>query len=188
MGRQSTCRLVLLLAFSLALIHASHASTLPAKIHLVHDDVKDNELSSAEEVSPAESLPKISTPKVRVEETTTKSPPAKKSTEKSLSEEAIKDLLEAAKHSQALAEDPHFNKMLKTENATTSSSVGGKNSTDSDENYEYDNYAYDDEDYNYFDEDKETTPASAKKGQKASTAKPKLVSLEGGSASKSKVS
>ncbi|KAH8314498.1 hypothetical protein KR059_010529, partial [Drosophila kikkawai] len=197
MGRHSTCRLVLLLAFSLALIHASQATSIANKIHFVHDDLKDNELSSAEDSTPTESLPKISTPKIKelaFEETTSTRRPAKKSTpsgtEKTFSEEAIKDLLEAAKHSQALAEDPHFNKMLKTENATTTSSsssttVGGKNSTDSDENYEYDNYSYDDDDYNYFDEDKETTPASAKKG-KATTVKPKLVSIDNPSKPKAK--
>ncbi|KAI8037476.1 hypothetical protein M5D96_009628 [Drosophila gunungcola] len=164
MGRQSTCRLLLLLAFSLALIHAGHSSTVSPKIKYIHDDLTENELNSGEEVSAAESLPKISTPK-------------------SLSEEALKDLLEAARHSQALAEDPHFNKMINATSSSTSSSSAStpkaKNSTDGEENYDY--YTYDD-DYSYFDEDKETTPSTPKKGK----AKPKLQPIVDAASSKPK--
>nr|XP_016929534.1 protein scribble homolog [Drosophila suzukii] len=164
MGRQSTCRLVLLLAFSLALIHASHSNVVSNKIHYVHDDLTENELSSGEDVTTTDTLPKISTSKVKelpVETTTTS--PVRKSTKKSLTEEALKDLMEAAKHSRALADDPHFNKMFNSTVAT-----GDKNSTDSDDS-EY--YGYDD-DYNYFDEDTETTSSSPKKAKSSPKLQP----------------
>ncbi|XP_017054060.1 uncharacterized protein LOC108096727 [Drosophila ficusphila] len=165
MGRQSTCRLVLLLAISLAIVHANPTTTSSSKIHYIHDDLTANELDSGEDASPAESLPKISTPKVKdlpVETTTKKA--EQKATEKSLSEDVLKDLMEAAKHSQALAEDPHFNKMI---NATVEKSPE-KNSTDGEDNYDNDYYNYDEEDYSYFDE---KTTTKSPKGEKN---KPKL--------------
>nr|AAK39644.1 leucine rich repeat protein GP150 [Drosophila melanogaster] len=178
MSRQSTCRLVLLLAFTLALIHASHSNTVGPKIHFIHDDLTENELNSGEEVSPTESLPKISTPKVKdlPVETTTRSPTKKTTssgTEKSLSEEAWNDLMEAAKHSQALADDPHFNKMLNTTVA-----AGEKNSTDTDDSEYYD---YDD-DYHYFDEETVTISPSPKKAK----SNPKLQPIVDATITKSK--
>jgi len=92
----------------------------------------------------------------------------------SLSEEAWNDLMEAAKHSQALADDPHFNKMLNTTVA-----AGEKNSTDTDDSEYYD---YDD-DYNYFDEETVTISPSPKKAK----SNPKLQPIVDATITKSKV-
>lgn len=195
MGRQSTCRLVLLLAVTLCAIQASHSTALGGpSVKYIKDDILDNELTSGEETSPGDALPKISTPKVKElpAETTTKSPPKKKSTppsrETTISEEALKDLMEAAKHSQILGEDPHFNKMLEKENATVSES-SGKSSNSSEDNYSDDDID-DDYDYNYnYDDDKETTTAAAKKdaSKSTTTTKPKLQPIMDSTSSSPKV-
>lgn len=187
MGRQS--RLVLLLAISLAVLHVSHsikaARTVP-------DEPLSNEIFSDEELDAKKVGIKISTPKVKelpVDTTTTR---AKKSESLAsrlpVSDETLNDLVEAAKHSVALAEDPRFNKMLpdrlKPENATSS-----KNSTDEnyeyDENYDYDMYNYDSSESEQDDDDvKDTTSVRPKKAKPSKTSTPKLHPIEESTSSK----
>ncbi|XP_022217785.2 uncharacterized protein LOC111071009 [Drosophila obscura] len=197
MGRQA--RLVLLLVVCLGALRASHSSTLKPTIHLINDDIMDNELSSSSDDVADQSSLKISTPKGKdlPVDTTTKS--AKKTvvastTQQPISEETLKDLMEASKHSLALAEDPRFNKMLpKSQNATAAAtaaiSKSGKNATSSDETEEYDdNYGYDEDDYAYFDEEKETTPsATPKKSRTTTTRQPKLLPIVENASTKPKV-
>ncbi|XP_030558658.1 uncharacterized protein LOC115761138 [Drosophila novamexicana] len=191
MGRQS--RLVLLLAISLAVLHVSHsikaARTVP-------DEPLSNEIFSDEELDAKKVGIKISTPKVKelpVDTTTTR---AKKSESLAsrlpVSDETLNDLVEAAKHSVALAEDPRFNKMLpdrlKPENATSS-----KNSTDEnyeyDENYDYDMYNYDSSESEQDDDDvKDTTSVRPKKAKPSKTSTPKLHPIEESTSSKAKIS
>ncbi|XP_033253021.1 uncharacterized protein LOC117192446 isoform X2 [Drosophila miranda] len=198
MGRQA--RLVLLLVVCLGALRASHSSTLKPTIHLINDDIMDNELSASEDIADKNSL-KISTPKGKElpVDTTTKSAIKKtvaSTTQQPISEETLKDLLEASKHNLALAEDPRFNKMLpKAQKATSTvismltASKSGKNATSSDENEEYDdNYGYDEDDYTYFDEEKETsTSASPKKSRTTTTRQPKLLPIVENASTKSKV-
>ncbi|EDW02087.1 uncharacterized protein LOC6560515 [Drosophila grimshawi] len=193
MGRPP--RLVLLLVISLCVFHVSHSiDSQPAKDAKVAipDEPLSNELFSDEEIDTKNAGIKISTPKVKEMpvDTTTKS--AKKSvsitTKQPVSEETLQDLLEAAKHSVALAEDPRFNKMLpdrlKLENATSS-----KNSTE--ENYEYDEddydlYSYGSAEFDDDDDVKDTTSARPKKNKPSKTTTPKLRPIDESSSSKPK--
>ncbi|EDW72262.2 uncharacterized protein Dwil_GK20809 [Drosophila willistoni] len=198
MGRRQL-GLVLLLLVCLEASLALTPSGKPA-IHLIHDDLLDNELTSGEEDVLKHGI-KISTPKIITKKTVKEQIATTPAKPQVVSDETFKDLLEASKHSVALAEDPRFNKMLpdRLKNETLTSP---KNATDS--NYEYDEYNYDD-DYNYdnaeedldIDESKETTTitsvkAKGKKTNKSTsktttTAVPKLQAIEESTSVKSKV-
>ncbi|XP_011208883.2 uncharacterized protein LOC105230016 [Bactrocera dorsalis] len=86
-----------------------------------------------------------------------------------MSDETLNDLIEASKHSVALADDPRFNKMLphklKTENATATSNKSEENY------YDYDTDDYDD-DYNYDDEVAATESTQKAKSGSSTTGKP----------------
>ncbi|KAH8300145.1 hypothetical protein KR044_010517, partial [Drosophila immigrans] len=184
MGRQ--LRLVLLLVISLVGLHLSHSGALqPASAaKLLNDDVASNELDSNE---------LIATEPVKASQSVTKPTAATKPKAKHpVSDETLEDLIEAAKHNLALAEDPRFNKMLpdrvSAENATSS-----KNSTE--ENYEYDDdYDYDADNYDSSDEDdsdnavKETSTARTKKAKVAKPTTPKLHPIEETTTAKPKIS
>ncbi|XP_017865654.1 PREDICTED: uncharacterized protein LOC108615586 isoform X2 [Drosophila arizonae] len=192
MGRQA--RLVLLLVISLGVLHVSHSSesAAPAKAaEVLADDQLSNELFSEEELDAKKAAIKISTPKVKETPLDTTTAKAKAKAKKSeVSEETLKDLMEAAKHYETLAEDPRYNKMLpdrlKPENATVS-----KNSTEEsyeyDDNYEYDAYNYDSSENEEDEQEvKETTSARPKKVKPTKTTTPKLHPIEENTSSKPK--
>ncbi|KAH8371132.1 hypothetical protein KR093_006317, partial [Drosophila rubida] len=183
MGRQ--LRLVLLLVISLVGLQLSHSSALqPATAaKLLNDDIASNELDSNELIAAETAKPS---------KPVSSTPASKPKAKHPVSDETLEDLIEAAKHNLALAEDPRFNKMLpdrvSAENATSS-----KNSTE--ENYEYDDdYDYDVDNYDSSDEDesdnavKETSTARTKKAKAAKSTTPKLHPIEESTTVKPKVS
>jgi len=174
MGRQ--LRLVLLLVISLVGLHLSQSSALQpasASKHL-NDDIVSNELISNELTS-----------------TDLKSNKSEISNVKKVSDETLEDLKEAAKHSVALAEDPHFNKMLPVHEVVNKAS-SSKNSTDDnylyDDDYDYDLNNYDSSDEDDSDSDSETTTAKTNKNKTTKTTTPKLHPIEESTSVKPKVS
>ncbi|XP_034105289.1 uncharacterized protein LOC117568619 [Drosophila albomicans] len=181
MGRQ--LRLVLLLVISLVGLHLSHSSALQpapaAKAKLLNDDVASTELDSNELLD------------TETNKTVSTTPAPKPKAKHPVSDETLEDLIEAAKHNLALAEDPRFNKMLpdrvNSENATSI-----KNNTE--ENYEYDDdYDYEMENYDSSEEDesdnvvKETsTTTRTKKTKVVKTTTPKLHPIEESTTAKPK--
>ncbi|XP_037943813.1 protein PFC0760c [Teleopsis dalmanni] len=157
MGRQP--RLVLLLLLTIGVFHVTLGST-PRPIPQTHDDYGSDQLDSDEEGSAdiinskhdskdiklsSEILKDV--PKIKAKTSTTSGPASTSSTTKPVSDEIMKDLLEASKHSSVLADDLRLNKMLPDkflkQNATTPK-------VDSEQLDDYDaNYEYGDEDYNY---------------------------------------
>ncbi|XP_073845667.1 leucine-rich repeat domain-containing glycoprotein 150 [Musca autumnalis] len=187
MSRQS--RLVLLLLLSIGVCHVAVSST-PHSLNIVHDDIPDDQLDlnddiiTAEPVKPVEQQQhiRISTPKVKdipvVSTTSSKSESSfstPSTTQKTLSDNTIDDLVEAAKHSEALSKDERFQKLVakkfnSTTTTTTTTTVKPTEET-YDDNYD-DNYDYDDE-YNY-DETTTTPTKKSKNKAKLTTAVPKL--------------
>lgn len=113
MSRQS--RRVLLLLLCIGVASAVFASTPKPDLHIVRDDIPDNQLFSDDYIDP-EDTPKpqhirISTPKVKdvpIVPTTT-SVRSESSTaasrQRTLSDNMLSDLVEASKHSEALSKD-----------------------------------------------------------------------------------
>ncbi|XP_067632753.1 uncharacterized protein Gp150 [Eurosta solidaginis] len=182
--------LVLLVLLALAEFQLSFTNSINSidssllKNNLLDDVLKENtnELTHSTEHGIRISTPKVKTRPHTFGETTETAKLAKKSndvaaapsstaaTQQQMSDETLNDLIEASKHSYALADDPRFNKMLpnklKTENSTTIN-----NSNKSEENYyDYDSDDYDEE-YNYID-DVGTTVSSTQKTKSSTTSKP----------------
>ncbi|XP_030388365.1 uncharacterized protein LOC115634649 [Scaptodrosophila lebanonensis] len=167
MGRQS--KLVLLLVLCPILLQTTYSSTPKpnAAIHLVHDDILDNELDSGE--ADTISMPKIKQEQV---ESITKiaGKPKPSTTEVPVSEEIPKD------------EGSKLDDHLKTE------SVKSSKNNSSEGNYEYGDYEYDDDDdeyENYDNEEVESTSVRSK-NSKTKNVTPKLHTTEEESSSKPK--
>uniref|UniRef100_A0A0A1XPF6 Leucine-rich repeat-containing protein 15 n=1 Tax=Zeugodacus cucurbitae TaxID=28588 RepID=A0A0A1XPF6_ZEUCU len=182
MGNQHA--LVLLVLLALGAVQQTFTSSLHTgdlaaeKINALGNDDEVLKLVQAKGI-------RISTPKVKeipiTSTTTTTTETAKQelnnaidddkesSEHQQMSDETLNDLIEASKHSEALADDPRFNKMLpnklKSENATVTSNKSEENY------YDYDTDDYDDE-YNYDDEVAATESAQKLKNNNSTTVKP----------------
>lgn len=164
MGRQS--RLVLLLLLTIGVYQITLAST-PNSLHLIHDDIPDSQLDSAEQdLQPLKDI-KISTPKesIKVLPSSTPAPQVKSTkteTTKAAPSSTVKvtpvkndfDMLDSYDDEDGEEADAHFSKLLaeakKLEKEGKDKKDGDKKESDkNDDEYEYD-YNYDD-DYNYND-------------------------------------
>lgn len=120
MSRQS--RLVLLLLLSIGVCHVAVSST-PHSLNIVRDAIPDDQLDLNDDILPDEPVKhveeqpqqhiRISTPKVKeVPIVSTASSKSESSTaattQKTLSDNTINDLVEAAKHSEALSKDERW--------------------------------------------------------------------------------
>lgn len=117
MSRQS--RLVLLLLLAIGVCQATLSSTQHS-LNIVHDDVPDNMLDLNDDILPAEPAAKpeqhirISTPKVKEVPVVASTTSAKSesstaaTTQKSIRDDILNDLVEAAKHSEALLKDERY--------------------------------------------------------------------------------
>ncbi|XP_013104271.1 uncharacterized protein LOC106084875 [Stomoxys calcitrans] len=185
MSRQS--RLVLLLLLSIGVCHVARSSP---NLNIVHDAIPDDQLDLQDDILPSSEPAKptnqeqqhirISTPKVKeipvvVSTTSAKSETSTAaSTQKTLSDNTLDDLVEAAKHSEVLAKDARFQKLVakKLNNTSTTSTTAAPAEIVYDDNYDEDNYDYDDE-YNY--DEATTTPTKKSKSKaKLATEQPKF--------------
>ncbi|XP_075169491.1 leucine-rich repeat domain-containing glycoprotein 150 [Haematobia irritans] len=186
MSRQS--RLVLLLLLSIGVCQVALSSP---PLNVIHDAIPDDQLDLHDDILPAEPVKqqeqtqqqhiRISTPKIKevpvvVSTTSAKSESSTAATtQKTLSDNTLNDLVEAAKHSEALAKDTRFQELVakKLNSKTTTTTTTAKPTDVYDDNYDEDNYEYDDDDYNY--DEVTTTPSKKSKSKaKLSTEQPKL--------------
>ncbi|XP_023303313.2 uncharacterized protein LOC111685291 [Lucilia cuprina] len=170
MSRQS--RLVLLLLLSIGVFQLALSSSInPLKI--VHDDIPDNQLDLDDDLTAVEEEKhvRISTPKVK--ETPLPTTTSEKSrnamgssTQKTLSDNMLNDLMEASKHSEALSKDERFKQLLAKKLNSTASTTAEPVDDSYDDDYDnYDDYDYD---MNY---DQTATAANKKAKNKDKLAK-----------------
>ncbi|KAM7345758.1 leucine-rich repeat domain-containing glycoprotein 150 isoform 1-T4 [Cochliomyia hominivorax] len=166
MSRQS--RLVLLLLLSIGVCQLALSSKI-----VVHDEVPDNKLD-VDDILPLEGEKqhvRISTPKVKEIDLPTSTSEKSRSatatsTQKTVSDNMLNDLMEASKHSEALSKDERFKQLLAKK--LNSSSTTAEPAVDYSYDDEYDSYDDDEYDENY---EQFTTDANKKGKNKEKLAK-----------------